>query len=288
MEKVILAIDVGGTNVKSGLFVGKTLVEGTLDKEPANSSGPLEEIKSGYIAIIRRGVENANDKGLKLDAIHVDIPAPFDYEKGISHMEHKYLSIKDVPLRPWFDEAAPGIPVRFMHDSAAFIQGAAVDVPDCKRVAGVMIGTGFGYGMMIDGEPLRKESGEPLYERYDAPYMETIAEEFVSLRGIERLYKEESGGKELACRDIIDGALAGDEICIRAYRRMAKVIGDVLVELFNEYKIEALVLGGQISRPFDTYSDVLWDALSNVPTLKKIVRASNLELVHLLGTAVGK
>ncbi len=288
MEKVILAIDVGGTNVKSGLFVGKTLVEGTLDSEPANSAGPLEEIKSGYTAIIRRGVKNANDKGLKLDAIHVDIPAPFDYEKGISHMEHKYLSIKDVPLRPWFDEAAPGIPVRFMHDSAAFIQGAAVDVPDCKRVAGVMIGTGFGYGMMIDGEPLRKESGEPLYERYDAPYMDTIAEEFVSLRGIERLYKEESGGMTLACRDIIDGALAGDEVCIRAYRRMAKVIGDVLVELFNEYKIEALVLGGQISRPFDTYSDVLWDALSNVPTLKKIVRASNLELVHLLGTAVGK
>ncbi len=288
MEKVVLAIDVGGTNVKSGLFVGKNLVEGTLDSESANSSGPLEEIKGGYLAIIRRGVDNAVKNNLSLDAIHVDIPAPFDYEKGISRMEHKYASIKDIPLRPWFEEAAPGVPVKFMHDSAAFIQGAAVDVPDCKRVAGVMIGTGFGYGMMIDGEPLRKTSGEPLYERYDTPYMDTIAEEFVSLRGVERLYKEESGGKSLPCREIIDGALGGDESCIRAYRRMAKVIADVLVDLFNEYKIEALVLGGQISRPFDTYSDVLWDGLKNVPTLKKIVRSSNLELVHLLGTAVGK
>ena len=151
-----------------------------------------------------------------------------------------------------------------------------------------MIGTGFGYGMMVDGEPLRKASGEPLYERYDVPYAGTIAEEFVSLRGLERLYREESGGKALSCREIIDGALGGDEISIRAYRRMAKVIADVLVDLFNEYKIEALVLGGQISRPFDTYSDVLWDGLKDVPSLKKIVRASNLELVHLLGTAVGK
>lgn len=288
MEKVVLAIDVGGTNVKAGLFIGKNLVEGTLDSEPANSSGPLDEIKSGYLAIIRRGVENAKKNNLRLDSINVDIPAPFDYEKGISHMEHKYASIKDVPLRPWFDEAAPGVPVKFMHDSAAFIQGAAVDVPDCTRVAGVMIGTGFGYGMMVDGEPLRKASGEPLYERYDVPYAGTIAEEFVSLRGLERLYREESGGKALSCREIIDGALGGDEISIRAYRRMAKVIADVLVDLFNEYKIEALVLGGQISRPFDTYSDVLWDGLKDVPSLKKIVRASNLELVHLLGTAVGK
>ncbi len=288
MEKVVLAIDVGGTNVKSGLFIGKGLVDGTLDSEPANSSGPLEGIKNGYLALVRRGVKNAEKNGLSLDAIHIDIPAPFDYEKGISHMEHKYLSIKDVPLRPWFEEAAPGVPVRFMHDSAAFIQGAAVDVPDCKRIAGVMIGTGFGYGMMVDGEPLRKPSGEPLYERYDAPYMGTIAEEFVSLRGIERLYKEESGGKVLACRDIINGALAGDEVCIRAYRKMAKAIAAVLVDLFNEYKIEALVLGGQISRPFDAYSEVLWEGLRDVPTLKKIVRATNLELVHLLGTAVGK
>ena len=288
MEKVILAIDVGGTNVKSGLFIGKELVEGTLDSEPANSSGPLEDIKSGYIAIIKRGVENAEKNGLVLDAIHVDIPAPFDYENGISHMEHKYLSIKDVPLRPWFEEAAPGVPVRFMLDSAAFIQGAAVDVPDCKRVAGVMIGTGFGYGMMIDGEPLRKPSGEPLYERYDAPYMGTIAEEYVSLRAVERLYKEESGGKSLVCRDIVIGAVAGDETCIRVYRRMAKAIAAVLVDLFNEYKIEALVLGGQISRPFDAYSDVLWEGLRDVPSLKKIVRASDLDLVHLLGTAVGK
>lgn len=288
MEKIILAVDVGGTNVKTGLFIGKNVVDGTLDSEPANSSGALEEIKKGYIAVISRGVKNAEARGLKLDGIHVDIPAPFDYEKGISHMEHKYASIKDVPLRPWFEEAAPGVPVRFMHDSAAFIQGAAVDVPDCKRIAGVMIGTGFGFGMMIDGEPLRKESGEPLIERYDCPYNGTIAEEYVSLRGLVRMHAEESNSEPIPCRDIIDGALAGDEAAIRAYRRMAKVIADVLVDLFNEYKIEALVLGGQISRPIDTYIDVLWEGLKGVPTLKKIVRASDLELVHLLGTAVGK
>lgn len=288
MKKTILAVDVGGTNIKTGLFIGAELVEGTLDSEPANSSGDLESIKKGYIAVIKRGAENAKKRDLVLDGIHVDIPAPFDYEKGISHMEHKYASIKDVPLRPWFEEAAPGVPVRFMHDSAAFIQGAATDVPEYSRIGGVMIGTGFGFGMMIDGNPLRRESGEPLIERYDAPYDGTIAEEFVSLRGLMRLYKEESGGKALECRDIIDGALDGDEACIRAYRRMAKVIADVLVPVFNEYRIEALVLGGQISRPFDTYKDVLETELKRVPSLKVIRRASNLEMVHLVGTAVGK
>ena len=102
------------------------------------------------------------------------------------------------------------------------------------------------------------------------------------------MHAEESNRQPIPCRDIIDGALAGDEAAIRAYRRMAKVIADVLVDLFNEYKIEALVLGGQISRPIDAYIDVLWEGLKDVPTLKKIVRASDLELVHLLGTAVGK
>lgn len=288
MEKVILAVDVGGTNIKTGLFIGSSLVEGTLDSEPANSSGALEDIKHGYIEVVKRGVKNALSRGLSLEGIHVDIPAPFDYEKGISRMEHKYASIKDVPLRPWFEEAAPGVPVRFMHDSAAFIQGAATDVPECSRIGGVMIGTGFGFGMMIDGEPQRKESGEPLIERYDCPYGDTIAEEFVSVRGLIKLHSEENGGVSIECRDIIDGAMAGDEKCIRAYRKMARVIADVLVPVFNEYKIEALVLGGQISRPFEVYEDVLWEVLRAVPTLKVIRRASNLEMVHLVGTAVGK
>lgn len=288
MKKVILAVDAGGTYLKSGLFEGAKLVAETLDRVPVNSNGELESIKDSYSAILRRGALKAAELGLELERIHVDIPAPFDYVNGISHMEHKYAAIKDVPLRPWFEEAVPGVPVRFMHDSAAFIQGAATDVPDCKRVAGVMIGTGFGFGMMVDGEVLRKDNGEPLTEMYDKPYKGTIAEEFVSARGLVRLYCEVSGGKPISGKEIGDRAESGDEICIKAYCEMAKVLAKVLIPVLNEHKIEALVLGGQISKSFCVFENTLREILSAVPTLRIIVRAKDIDMVHLVGTAVGK
>ena len=288
MDNAIFAVDAGGTFLKSGLFIGAELIEGTLDKERVDSSGPLADIKRSYIEILERGMKNAEKRGITVERIHVDIPAPFDYVNGISHMEHKYASIKDVPLRPWFSEAAPGVPVRFMHDSAAFIQGAAADVPDCKRVAGVMIGTGFGFGMMIDGEVLRKENGEPLTEMYDKPYKDTIAEEFVSAKGVVRLYTEVSGCAPISGKEIGNRAEKGDPVCIEAYCQMAKALGEVLEPVLNEHGIEALVLGGQISKSFCVFEGALKDALSGVKTLRRIVKASNIDMVHLVGTAVGK
>ncbi|MBQ8208533.1 MAG: ROK family protein [Clostridia bacterium] len=288
MKKAILAVDAGGTFLKSGLFEGANLIEGTLDKEPVNSNGELQSIKNSYTEILRRGVSKASELGLELERIHVDIPAPFDYVKGISHMEHKYAAIKEVPLRPWFEAVAPGVPVRFMHDSAAFIQGAATDVPDCKRVAGVMIGTGFGFGMMVDGEVLRKDNGEPLTEMYDKPYRGTIAEEFVSARGLVRLYCEVSGGDPISGKEIGDRAEGGDEICTKAYCEMARALAEVLIPVLNEHKIEALVLGGQISKSFSVFEGTLRDILTAVPTLRRIVKASDIDMVHLVGTAVGK
>ena len=288
MKKVILAVDAGGTFLKSGLFEGARLIDSTLDKEPVNSNGELESIKRSYTEILSRGVKKAAELGLELERIHVDIPAPFDYVSGISHMEHKYAAIKEIPLRPWFEAVAPGVPVRFMHDSAAFIQGAATDVPDCSRVAGVMIGTGFGFGMMVDGEVLRKDNGEPLTEMYDKPYKGTIAEEYVSARGLVRLYCEVSGCDPISGKEIGDRAENGDPICTRAYTEMAKALGEVLIPVLNEYKIEALVLGGQISKSFCVFEGTLREILSCVPTLRKIVKASDIDMVHLVGTAVGK
>ncbi len=288
VKKIIFAIDAGGTFLKSGLFDGAELVAGTLDKEPVNSNGELEPIKASYTNLLLRGKKKAEELGLIIERIHMDIPAPFDYVNGISYMEHKYAAIKEIPLKPWFEAVLPGVEVRFMHDSAAFIQGAGADVPDCSRIAGVMIGTGFGFGMMIDGEVLRNKNGEPLIEMYDKPYMGTIAEEFVSARGLMRLYSEISGIVPENGKEIGDKALSGDKNAIAAYCKMAKAIADVLRPVLDEYKIEALVLGGQISNEFKIFENTLKEELSALKTLRKIVKAADINMVHLVGTAVGK
>lgn len=289
MNKCVIALDAGGTFLKSGLFVGKELVEGTLDKEPVNSSsGTVYDVKRSYINIITRMVKKADEKGLLIEKISTDIPAPFDYENGVSYMEHKYASIYGIPLRPWFCEAAGDVPVRFMHDSAAFIQGAAADVPEYSRIAGVMIGTGFGFGMMIDGEPLRKENGEPLVELYNKPLDGKTAEDFVSARGLVRIYEEVSGKKANSGKEIGDGALSGDETCIKAFNIMADALACTALPVINEYKIQALVLGGQISNAFPVFEKTLNEGFANAKALKKIIRTSDIDMVHLVGAAIGK
>lgn len=289
MKKCVIALDAGGTFLKSGIFEGGRLVPGTLDKEPVNSSGnSAEEVKTSYTNILGRMSERARELGFEPERISVDIPAPFDYEAGVSMMKHKYAAIYGVPLRPWFGEAVGDIPVRFMHDSAAFIQGAAADLPEYSRIAGVMIGTGFGFGMMIDGEPLRKPNGEPLVELYDKPIDGRLAEDFVSARGLIGIYEGLSGKKVDAGKLIGEGALAGDENCVKAYNIMADVLARALLPVLDEYKIEALVLGGQISNSFAVFEETLRRGLADVKTLVKIVRASDIDMVHLVGAAVGK
>ena len=130
------------------------LISGSLDSQPVNSNGSFEVIHQAFFSLLGRVRNFAMMNGLLITEVSVDTPGPFDYNMGISRMTHKYQAIKDKPLAPVIRAPLGYLPVRFMHDSTAFIQGATAGFDGYSRFSGVMIGTGLGFALMIDGEVL--------------------------------------------------------------------------------------------------------------------------------------
>ncbi len=170
MKGYLLALDAGGTFLKAGLFEGQSPVAGSFCSHPANSNGTTEEVHAAYTALLAEMRNRAEAMGGRITGVVADIPGPFDYKNGISQMKHKYTAICGVPLRPWFAEVLGDIPVRFLHDSAAFILGAAETDSPYRRIAGVMLGTGLGFALTVNGKPCLTDRGTPLVSIWNTPY----------------------------------------------------------------------------------------------------------------------
>lgn len=286
-KNCILALDAGGTFLKAGLFDRNgALLPFSSDREPVNSDGTLCEVHNAYSALIGRMKTSAGVFGYRIAGASVDIPGPFDYRNGISRMRHKYTAIYGVSLIPWFRELLGDIHLLFLHDSAAFLSGVAQQHPECRNIAGVMIGTGLGFALMRDGSILSDENGSPLISLYRCPFRDGIAEDYISARGILRRYNAVASEQLQSGKEIGDLAERGTEPAKSIYAETGDLLGELLCPILKEFRTEALYLGGQISKSFPVFEKPLSGRLSSVPTLCFIEAAKDIDSVHLNGAAM--
>lgn len=217
IAQVILALDVGGTDIKSALFRGGELWR-ELPQLPSCSGGSAEEIA----AALRQASQG------EYDAIGVAIPGPFDYRNGVSLMEHKFAAIKGRPLR----EFLPDVPVRFIHDANAFLFG---EWRGERRMGGITLGTGLGAAAIIDGELLTNELGSPAdaVSLWNKPFRGTTAERALDLR-------EHGPG------------CPADE-----WLRFGELLAELLTPWRRALQLEEIVFGGKIARDFDRFKGPL-------------------------------
>ena len=285
MEKnCILALDVGGTFLKAALFDedGK-LLEKSFDSEPVDSNGALQAVKASYQTLLKRLKEKAASRGYAVSAVAADTPGPFDFAAGMSRMEHKYTAIYGVPLRPWFTEALGDVPVCFVHDSTAFLAGAASAHPEIGDCAGVMIGTGLGFALMRDGVILRNETGGPAVSIFRAPCRGATAEDYVSARGVLNAYNEHALLSAREAREVAIRASNGDPAALEAFRLMGEVLAEILAPILPQYGAKVLYLGGQVSKSFALFEAPLREGLAGVSTLERIEAVEETDLVHMIG-----
>ena len=285
MKDYLLALDAGGTFLKAGLFEGQSPVAGSFCSHPANSNGTTEEVHAAYTALLAEMRNRAEAMGGRITGVAVDIPGPFDYKNGISQMKHKYTAIYGIPLCPWFVQVLGDIPVRFLHDSAAFILGAVETDSPYRRIAGVMLGTGLGFALTVNGKPCLTDRGTPLVSIWNTPYRDGIAEDYISARAIVRHYNELAPSPLASAKEIGDRADAGDPLARQVYEDMGRDLGTVVRGILRENEMEALYLGGQISRSYPVFGGALREALGNIPSLRLITPVRTPDLVHLVGAA---
>lgn len=285
MKNYLLTLDAGGTFLKAVLFYGGFPESKSLLSVPVNSNGNTKEVHFAYTEMLLQMKKFARELDGMISGVCVDIPGPFDYQNGISRMQHKYTAIYGIPLRPWFREILGDIPILFLHDSSAFILGAAEPGAHGRRIAGAMIGTGLGFAMMVGGKVCTTDLGNPLVSIYKRPYGGGIAEDYVSARGIVNAYNKEAPSPLPNAKEIGILAEQGDPLSRRVYENMGTVLGEIVKNILLENEIEAFYLGGQISRSFPVFEAPLKTVLHAVPSLRLIAQAPNIDLIHLIGAA---
>ena len=241
MNYMMLVLDIGGTSVKYALAdASGSLLPGSVCQRPANADGTFED----FLALLNSILLEARREGPVLQAA-VSIPGPFDYAAGVSRMRHKFSALFGRSLRPPFEDA--GVPVSFLHDSTAFLLGAAQDT-DPEDCCGVMLGTGLGFAWMRNRHILVDPGQTPVLTLWNRPFRQGIAEDYVSTRALLASVPELRN-----VRDLADAARAGDFRAVQAFRSVGQALSDLLNPLLPVLGVRAVLFGGQISRSMDLF-----------------------------------
>lgn len=305
----VLALDAGGTSIKLGIVPvravdGGSAGSGVLDFQevPVHSDGSAAGIEAAYGEAARIGVACAARRGFRLAGVGVSTPGPFDYENGQSLMNHKYAAIKGIGIRPFIESQTGKLPIRFIHDSSAFLLGElALGAWSLYRApCAAIIGTGLGFAAISEGRLLRNPQGGPGISIFRTPCRGGIVEDFVSKRGIMRCYvrlsASESGDSSsegsgscdpggLSVKEIARAAVEGNPLCIRVFEETGTILADILAPVILEHGFDCLILGGQIAKSGPLLTVPAQKRLDSLGLACAVVTARRIDEAPCLGAA---
>lgn len=283
-KRACLMLDIGGTFIKSVVMNGTgTIYPGSHFTVPAQSEGSADDIARSLSAVVEHGLGFICDNGLKITAIGIASPGPFDYDNGVSLMTHKFRSIQGASLKE-IVRSLPGIdkdlPVLFRHDVNSVLIGEirSGNAQGFRNVAVATLGTGLGFAFSRDGVVQCNPAGSPARPHYNRPFNDGILEDYVSKRGFMRIYGEISGNipEDMTVADIGELAAKGNADALHTFSTVGGILARGIKDTLCLEKIECLLLGGQISRSFEFMGPSLQEGLAGVPSLQKIAPVKNI------------
>lgn len=203
-----LVYDVGGSHISAALCARGTYSLHGLTRAPLpdHESGTGHFSAASFVRLIHTlGETAANAAGIDRTSIAgacLAMPGPFDYENGISHMQHKLQSLLNFDLKSALATRFHWQPaqLRFVNDAAAFTLGesGAGAGKSYSRVVGLTLGTGIGAAFAIENKIANSPPGNPEGvpvggEMWNLPYNGATVEDFVSTRFLRHHYQELTG-----------------------------------------------------------------------------------------------
>ncbi len=296
-NKCIVAVDMGGTSLKCSL-INPAYIDSSISREyfcemPIDSQGSGRAIIETLIRSIEAVLKKAALADLRIIGIGISTPGPFDYQKGISLMKHKFKAIRGLDLKRKIarqlklDER---FPIKFMGDCVAFLTGEfhLGAARGCVRIIGITLGAGIGSGFMINGRIVSVGKGVPPGAGiWCLPYRGGIVEDWISRDAIIRRYERLGGSptQDLDVDRLASLAFGGDKTSLQVFEELGSVVGKVLGPIASEFKADCIVFGGGISKSFSLFAKSLKEKLQLISQLKKVVPAELSSLGPLYGVA---
>jgi glucokinase len=272
MEKYVIGIDLGGTQIKIGIVDNKGNVISNIESIPTQvEKGPGEAIDRvcNHISYM---IEKTGIKKSNLLGIGIASPGPIDLKNGKILSASNLPSWENYPIRKRFINNL-GLPAVLDKDSNAAILGEYCFgvAKGYQNVVCLTLGTGIGGSVIVNGRILHGADGVagelghitivPENGRKCGCNNEGCLEAYVGTQGIisrtlEKLKQDSNSllkkyieiNNTLSPEDIYETALAGDHTARFIWEETGRYLGIALAGFINIFNPEIVVLCGGISR----------------------------------------
>ena len=299
MSEKLWGIDLGGTKIEGVVLKSKNepevLVRKRIDTE---SDGGYDHVLNRIKMLID---QIAGEVGERPEIIGMGTPGAIDPPTGLLKNSNSQ-AINKKPFKKDL-EALLGIPTIMANDANCFAlaetkMGIVPDVdPEAKVVFGVIMGTGCGGGVIINGQVINgkqgiggewghnflDESGGPCYCGKSG-----CVERIISGTGLEDFYEQQTGTRK-RLKEIIPAARNNeDPIAVKTLDRLIHFFGLGISVVINILDPDVIVLGGGVGNIEELYTQGVTEVEKHVfnPRLDtKIVKPKLGDSAGVFGAA---
>lgn len=253
-----LGLDVGGTNLRLGVFADLQLLEETRFQASYSEickQYPPEQAWQTILRVTSESIQNMLDRYPAIHAIGIGFPGFIDPETGILAQSPNLPGLLNVNLGADLSREL-GRLVRVENDANAAAYGEFCQLG--QPAGGLLyigLGTGVGGGLVVDGKVWRGVHGYAL----EAGHLivepgghvcgcgnHGCLEQYASATAIRRSYSEASG-QTLDAHEIAQRAAQGDEHARQAFTVAGDRLAQGLATILNIVDVEHVVLGGGVT-----------------------------------------
>lgn len=252
-----LGLDVGGTNLRLGVFLDSTLVEET--RFQANYSAICKEFEPAkawqtILQVTADAIRPLLDKYAGIQAIGIGFPGFIDPQTGVLAQSPNLPGLRNVNLGHDLGQLL-GLPVRVENDANAAAYGEFCHLS--QPAGGLLylgLGTGVGAGLVVNHHVWAGQHGYALEAGHiivvpDGPLCgcgnQGCVEQYASATGISRAYAD-LAGQTLSAQEIAIAAQNGDPQAQAVYADAGSKLAQMLATVLKVIDIENVVIGGGV------------------------------------------
>jgi glucokinase len=275
----VVAVDVGGTEIKSALVDSDfNVIATTTAPTPRADSTGAETVKT-IAAIV---LEFAKQQSIS--AVGLVVPGALDEPAGTSRWSGN-LQWNNLPIRDLL-HAAINIPVAFSHDvrTAAVAEMRNGAAKGARNAIFIPVGTGIAAALIIDGEIRSAEgfAGEIGHIDVNGKYpcvcgKSGCLEAASSTLAISKAYEAQSGKTGTTTEEIYRLVTAGDAVATQVWNDATAAMARACETLITILAPEVIVFGGGLSNAGETFLKPIRDYLDSTLTFQ---RKPRLEIAH--------
>lgn len=272
MSRVVIGVDLGGTNLRTALLSSEGDI---LDKrkEATCASDGWKKVVLRLIHNIERQQEVAIKRGLSVTAVGVGAPGVIQVDRGIVVKSPNFPDWNNLPLQDELEKVL-SLPVMIENDANAAALGE--QWRGAGKGIGSMIlltlGTGVGGGIILNKKIWHGADGMA----GEVGHMTIIPdgrkcgcgntgclEMYASARGIVQSYRDAGGASEsgpqaeITSAQVYQAANDGNALAVKVMQDMGRMLGIGIANLINIFNPEMVVIGGGVKDAWPLFIDTM-------------------------------